>query len=97
MDERLELTEKQKEIISRYNAIVKEMEDAKIELVHREFNELYAFNAELVADTCFYEDYIEGVSVKVELEDLPLVECPYGLCLVWNDDHSFCVSFEQDF
>ena len=92
MDKRLELTEKQKEIIARYNSIVKEMEDAKIICTHMEYEGLSAINGEYVREQNFPEDGGED-SVFVEFNDTVHIESPFGMRL-WMEDVGFNVSFK---
>lgn len=92
MDKRLELTEKQKEIIARYNNIIEEMEDAKIICTWMEYEGISAINGENVSDQTFPEDECDG-SVFVNFSETEYIKCPFGLRL-WYDDKGFNVTFD---
>lgn len=90
MDKRLELTEKQKEIISRYNAILKEMKEAKIMGVFQFYDDVSLFNGEQVENVFFEEDGNETTE-RVDTRDCYVVSVPFGLCLGY--DNYFNVEF----
>lgn len=92
MDKRLELNEKQKEIIARYNSILEEMEDAKIICTWMEYEGISAINGEHVSSQGFPEDECEG-SVFVNFNETEIIGCPFGLRL-WYDDKGFNVTFD---
>lgn len=92
MDKRLELNEKQREIIARYNSIVKEMEDAKIICTYMEYEGISAINGEHVAKQTFPEDDIDGC-VTVDFSETERIECPWGMRL-WAEDGGFNVTFD---
>lgn len=92
MDKRLELTEKQKEIISRYNAILKEMEEAKIMGVFKYFDDVCLFNGEQVEDVFFVEDGNETTE-RIDTNDCYAVSGPFGLCVGY--DEYFEVQFTE--
>lgn len=92
MDKRLELNEKQKEIIARYNSIVKEMEDAKIICTWMEYEGISAINGEHVLHQTFPEDENEDF-VFVDFKETEQIECPFGMRL-WCDDKGFNVMFD---
>ena len=92
MDKRLELTEKQKEIVSRYEAIVKEMEEAKIVGVFEYFNDVFLFNGEQVENVYFEEDRSD-LTVNVNTDDCYVVGVPFGLCICY--DETFNVEFTE--
>ena len=91
MDKRLELTAKQKEIISRYNNIVKEMEDAKIICTWMEWEGISAINGEQVADQTFPEDTGDEY-VFVKFSETEEIACPFGMRL-WMEDEGFNIRF----
>ena len=92
MDKRLELTEKQKEIISRYNAILKEMKEAKIMGVFKYYDDVCLFNGEQVENVFFEEDGSETTE-RVDTSDCYAVSVPFGLCLGY--DNYFNVEFTE--
>jgi len=91
MDKRLELNAKQKEIVARYNAIVKEMEEAKIICTCMEYEGITAINGEHVADQFFPEDDSDDM-VWVDFWDGESIEIPFGMH-IWNEDGGFKVAF----
>lgn len=90
MDKRLKLTEKQKEIISRYNAILKEMKEAKIMGVFKFYDEACLFNGEQVEDV-FFADAGSLITELVDTSDCYAVSVPFGLCVA--HDECFNVQF----
>jgi len=92
MDKRLELTEKQKEIISRYNDILKEMKEAKIMGVFKYFDDVCLFNGEQVEDVFFEEDGNETTE-RVDTNGCFVVSAPFGLCV--GHDEYFNVEFTE--
>lgn len=96
MDKRLVLTEKQREILERYNAVVKEMHEAKILCVFQPFEEIGAINGEHVMDLGFAEDYSAANDEEfLYFNDLEKIECPFGLNLTC-DEYSFYARFDND-
>ena len=96
MDKRLEFTSKQREIIDRYNAIVEEMRDNNICCVHQSYGNIYAFNGTDVADLDFPENYIgDGESELICLDELELINSPFGLCFL-EEDNEVCVTFYDE-
>ena len=96
MDKRLKLTERQKELVARLNALAKEMSEAHIGIIYKEYGELWAYNSEQVEDTFFEEDCNEeSGDVRVKLADLEYLDFPIGLNLTWGDDYYFGVRFEK--
>jgi len=98
MDKRLELTEKQKEIISRYNDILKEMKEAKIMGVFKYFDDVCLFNGEQVEDVFFEEDRIFTeddieITERVDTNGCFVVSAPFGLCV--GHDEYFNVEFTE--
>ena len=95
MDKRLELTERQKKLVARLNTLAKEMSDAHIGIIYKEFGELWAYNKEQIEDTFFDEDCSEDDGdVRVKLADLEILNFPIGLNLTWGEDYYFGVRFK---
>ena len=95
MDKRLELTEKQKEIISRYNSIVNEMLEANIHCIYKQYENIGAINGEYVEEKFFPEDVsVEDGDIFVEFAEITQIACPFGLTLI-DTDYGFGVQFKE--
>ena len=97
MDKRLELTKEQQAIIERYNAIIKEMEDANIHCIYRPYSEIVAINGNSIEDDLLFpEDTLEDEGdTYVDFDEPTAISCPFGLSLTCEDSR-FGVTFKKD-
>ena len=95
MDKRLELTREQKNIMERYENILKEMDDANIKCVYRSWGELVAINGEQVDELLFDEDLPDDVTdnARVDFDDAYPTDCPTSIDLTCTE-HYFRVTFK---
>ena len=97
LDKRLELNEKQKELVKRYSELCSEMMDANIKAVYR-VDDLYFINGEKVSEINFV-DYIDdddsGDVVEVAFDELDCNSYPYDFAVGLKDEESFAVLLEK--
>lgn len=95
MNKKLELTKEQLRVVERYNRAVKDMKDANIICVFKEYDEILAINGEQVEDVFFAEDISESSdNILVKTDEPEVIACPFGLCLTSYDDFSFGVQLK---
>ena len=96
MDKRLEFSERQREIIGRYNDVVKEMLASNIRCVYKSYGNIYAFNGANVADVDFPENRVEdGEDELIDFDELEQINSPIGLCFEENDNE-VCITFFEE-
>ena len=98
LDKRLELNEKQKELVKRYSEICSEMMDANIKAVYR-VDDLFFINGENVIELNFI-DYIDdedelGDIVEVQFDDLTCRHYPYDFAVGMRDEQSFAALLKR--
>lgn len=95
IDKRIELTKKQLEVVRKYNEAVRELIKANVICVFKPFEDILAFNGEYIKDISFQEDYDgEPGSSLVSVEDVDVIESPFGLNLSIIDDRYVNVLFK---
>lgn len=93
-DEALKLTEEQTNAIKQYNEAVKRLEDANVMCVFKPFDKIVAFNGERVQDVMFEEECDGEDTVRVCVDELEVIACPFGLNLNLLDDQYLGVQFK---
>ena len=97
MDKRLELNEKQAELVKRYSELCSEMMEANIKAVYR-VDDLYFVNGDNVLELNFI-DYIddedEGDIVEVMFDDLNCHNYPYDFAVGVRDEKSFAALLKR--
>lgn len=97
MDKRLELNEKQVELVKRYSELCSEMMEANIKAVYR-VDDLYFVNGDNVLELNFI-DYIddedEGDIVEVMFDDLTCHHYPYDFAVGLRDEQSFAALLKR--
>jgi hypothetical protein len=97
MDKRLELNEKQAELVKRYSELCSEMMEANIKAVYR-VDELYFVNGDKV-DELNFVDYIDdddqGDIVEINFNDLECYSYPYDFAVAMRDEQSFAALLKK--
>jgi len=94
IEKALRLTDRQQDAVRQYNEAVKRLKDAKVMCVFKPYDNIAAFNGELVQDVTFEEDCDLENTKRVCADYLEVIACPFGLVLSLFDETCFGVQFK---
>ena len=94
IDESLKLTSEQISAVRRYNEAVKRLNDANVQCVFSPYDVIVALNGERVQDIMFDEDCNGENDIRVCVDELEVIACPFTLNLLQLDENYFGVRFK---